>query len=106
MSGSAYRAFIICLIVAFAVCGVVRAASAGQPCASNVHDAAAHTSHANHQHSHNKKPVKESTAKCCGMCIVASTGILQAPAIIADATASRADYRTVSEHFDAQRSPL
>lgn len=109
MLGSAYRTFVVCLIVAFAVCGVVRAANAGQPCAANIHLATAHSDHASHQHSHSEKsekPIKESTAKCCGMCIVASNGILQAPAIIADATASRADYHAVSAHFDARRSPL
>ena len=107
MFGSAYRTFVACLIVAFAVCGVVRAANAGQPCVSNIHvSVASHAEHASHQHSHTEQPVKESTAKCCGMCIVASTGILQAPAIFADVAASRADYRTVNEHFDARRSPL
>lgn len=107
MFGSAYRTFVVCLIVAFAVCGVVRAANAGQPCASNLPASSTlHAEHASHQHSHSEKPIKESTAMCCGMCIVASTGVLQAPTIIAEVAASRADYHAVSEHFDARRSPL
>lgn len=108
MFRSTYRAIVICLIVTFAVGGVVRAANAGQPCVSKVPvSVASHTEHASHQHSHHKQqPTKDSTAKCCGMCVVASTGILPIPSVIVDAVVSRADYQAHNEHWASRRTPL
>jgi len=92
MGSSWSRAVIFCVVLAFASGGMIRAATAGRPCLSQSPVAAAHESHGAHHHSSDKAPPKEANGKCCGMCIVASTGIMPVQAEITEIRITRIDY--------------
>jgi hypothetical protein len=92
-----FRGFIVCLAIAFATGGFIRAATAGQPCLSHSplpaiqSDHAAHAGHAAH-HGSDKGHTKDGNTKCCGMCIVGSTGIVPAQMEVTESRITRIDY--------------
>jgi hypothetical protein len=99
------------MIVAFASGGFIRAATAGQPCLSHSplpavqNDHAAHANHAAHHHS-NKGHTKDGNAKCCGMCIVGSTGIVPAQAEVTEIRVTRIDYVSLPAKVIGRSIPL
>ncbi len=97
MRASRYGAFVIFLTLVFSASGIVRAVYAGHPCASAVEHVVAVAHHGNHEnpahhHGNEEEPVKQSAAKCCGMCVVAAAGILTMPPDTADLLVSSVLY--------------
>jgi hypothetical protein len=92
MGISRSRAFILCVAIAFASSGFIRAATAGQPCMNHAPAASLHESHAAHHHPEGGKHTKSADGKCCGICIVASAGIVPAQGEMREIRATRIDY--------------
>jgi hypothetical protein len=106
-----FRGFIICLTIAFASGGFIRAATAGQPCLSHSPLAAlqeshaAHQGHASHHHS-DKGHTKAANGKCCGMCIVGTTGIVPAQAEATEIRVTRIDFVSAPAEAAGRAVPL
>jgi hypothetical protein len=89
------RGLILFVVLAFASGAFIRAVTAGQPCLSlsPMPAASAHQDHAAHHHSPDKPASKkEANEKCCGICIVASAGIVPIQAEITETRVTRIDY--------------
>ena len=105
MRTSRHAAFVIFLTLVFSASGIIRAVSAEHPCVSAPLQAIAHDAgQAGHQHHHGAKeqPVKQSGAKCCGICVVAATGILTAPSDAADLIVSSVFYPADGKRLDGR----
>jgi len=95
MSSARHRTFVFLLALALAASGIGRAMSVEHPCAPAAEHAVMHSgAHADHHlhHSDDDKNSTKSGAKCCGMCIVAATGILPAPHDMTASTVSSVYY--------------
>jgi len=105
-----FRGFIVCLAIAFATGGFIRAATAEQPCLSHSPASAAYETHAAHQghggHHSDSDHGKKADQKCCGMCIVGAAGIVPIQAGVAEIRITRIDYVSAPIEVAGRSAPL
>jgi len=100
------RAFVLCVAVAFAGSGFVRAATAGQPCLNHSAAASVHEGHGADHHPDSSKHTKDANMKCCGICISASAAILPAQDETGKIRAARIDYPSKPVHLTGRSVAL